>query len=59
VLRLALVLRLSNGAMHLAETAVLRRYVPGVATSPATIVAAGLALRSLRRSRSAPPAPRP
>jgi hypothetical protein len=53
-LTLALVGRLLNGATHIGETVVLRRYVPGVATSPAVMAAACLALRSLMRERSSP-----
>ena len=56
LLQLALLLRLLNGTAHLAETAVMRRYVPGVATSPAVMAAAGLALRAISRP-AAPAAP--
>ena len=42
--------RLLNGITHVGESVALRRYVPGVATAPAVMISAGLALRSLKRS---------
>lgn len=45
VLRALLVARLVNGPMHIAESLLLWRYVPGTATSPAIMLAAAL-LRS-------------
>ena len=44
-----LAVRLLNGFTHMGESLALRRYVPGVATAPAVMISAGLALRSLKR----------
>jgi hypothetical protein len=52
LLSLMLAGRFANGVTHLGESAALRRYVPGAATAPAVMVAAGLALRSLRRDKA-------
>jgi len=52
-LSLALRLRRSNGLSHIGQTIILRRYVPGVATAPAVMATAGLALRALKKDRIA------
>lgn len=50
-LSLVLLFRFLNGASHLGQSITLRRYVPGVATSPIIMAAAGVQLGALRRSR--------
>lgn len=40
-----LIARFLNAIVHVGETVVLRRYVPGVATAPTNALAAGLLLR--------------
>lgn len=52
-LSLVLLFRFLNGATHLGQSITLRRYVPGVATSPAIMATAGLQLGALRRGRCA------
>ena len=49
LLSLALGLRALNGVTHIGETLVMRRYVPGVVTSPAVIAAALLARSALSK----------
>jgi hypothetical protein len=53
VLSLALKGRRTNGLTHIGRAILLRRYVPGVATAPVIVAIAGLALRSLKRDRTA------
>ena len=52
-LALALKGRRTNGLTHIGQAILLRRYVPGVATAPVIMATAGLALRSLKRDRTA------
>ena len=52
-LSMALRIRRSNGLTHIGQTIMRRQYVPGVATAPAVMATAGLALRALKRGRIA------
>ena len=49
VLRLVLWLRAANAAWHAGRTLAQRRYAPGSGMSPATLIAAGLMLRSVKK----------
>jgi hypothetical protein len=48
-LRLVLWLRAANAAWHAGRTLAQRRYAPGSGMSPATLIAAGLMLRSVKK----------
>ena len=48
-LRLVLWLRAANSAWHAGRTLAQRRYAPGSGMSPATLLAAGLMLRSVKK----------
>ena len=50
-LSLVLLVRFLNGATHVSQSLTLRRYVPGLATSPAIMATAAFQLGALRRGR--------
>jgi hypothetical protein len=50
-LSLVLLVRFLNGASHISQSIALRRYVPGVATTPAIMATAALQFGALKRRR--------